>query len=96
MRVARSRPIADWEVAEPVLTSVQVAKAPPKDPDDSEEGGGGAVVIVVVVIVVLAVVGLVVWKFVRLPCPAGRAPALRIVPSSDPCASTSISFFASG
>jgi len=51
-------------VAEPQVTTVQVAKPPPKDEDDAEEGGGGAVVIVVVVIVVLAVVGLVVWKFV--------------------------------
>lgn len=51
-------------VATPVLTTVQVAKAPEEEEEAAEEGGGGAVVIVVVVLVVLAVVGLVVWKFV--------------------------------
>jgi len=51
-------------VATPVLTTVQVAKAPEEEEDDADEGGGGVVVIVVVVLVVLAVVGLVVWKFV--------------------------------
>jgi len=56
--------VEDIKVAEPVVTAVQVAKPPPKDDADEEEGGGGAVIIVVVVLVVLAVVGLVVWKFV--------------------------------
>jgi hypothetical protein len=56
--------VEDISVAEPVVTAVQVAKPPPKDDADEEEGGGGAVIIVVVVLVVLAVVGLVVWKFV--------------------------------
>lgn len=52
------------KVAAPVVTSVQVPKEKKKAKDDADEGGGGAVVIVVVVLVVLAVVGLVVWKFV--------------------------------
>ncbi len=82
-----------WEVAEPVVTTVQVAKPPPKDPDDAAEGGGGAVVIVVVVLVVLAVVGLVVWKFVRLPRPAGRAPGS--LPRSDLCVSLCVEFLPS-
>ena len=63
-----------------MVTAVQVAKPPPKDDADEEEGGGGAVIIVVVVLVVLAVVGLVVWKFVRRPCPQAvpaLAPSLR-------------------
>jgi hypothetical protein len=51
-------------VAAPELTAVQVAKPPADDKEEPDEGGGGAVVIVVVVLVVLAVVGLVVWKFV--------------------------------
>lgn len=68
VQACRSQP-AHGEVAEPVVTAVQVAKPPPKDDADEEEGGGGAVIIVVVVLVVLAVVGLVVWKFVRRPCP---------------------------
>jgi hypothetical protein len=56
--------VEDIKVAEPVVTTVQVAKPPPKEDGDAEEGGGGAVIIVVVVLVVLAVVGVVVWKFV--------------------------------
>lgn len=56
--------VEDIAVAEPVVTAVQVAKPPPKEDDDAEEGGGGPVIIIVVVLLVLAVIGVVVWKFV--------------------------------
>jgi len=56
--------VEDISVAEPVVTAVQVAKPPPKEDDDAEEGGGGPVIIIVVVLLVLAVIGVVVWKFV--------------------------------
>merc|ERR1711871_163118 len=56
--------VQDITVTEPVVTTVQVAKAPPKEDDDAEEGGGNPVIIIVVVLLVLAVIGVVVWKFV--------------------------------
>ena len=64
MQACRRQP-AHGQVAEPVVTAVQVAKPPPKEDDDAEEGGGGPVIIIVVVLLVLAVIGVVVWKFVR-------------------------------
>jgi len=56
--------VEDITVDAPVVTTVQVAKPPPKEDDDAEEGGGSPVIIIVVVLLVLAVIGVVVWKFV--------------------------------
>jgi len=58
--------VSGVSISAPQKTTIYVAEPTPEggDGDDDEGGGGGAVVIVVVVIVVLAVVGLVVYKFV--------------------------------
>lgn len=52
-------------ITAPQQATIFVAEpTPAPTPEPAATGGGGAVVIVVVVLVVLAVVGLVVWKFV--------------------------------
>jgi len=58
--------VGDVSISAPQKTTLYVAEPTPEGggSDDDDGGGGGAVVIVVVVIVVLAVVGLVVYKFV--------------------------------
>jgi hypothetical protein len=56
--------VGEVTVTPPEEGTIIVAKVPEEKEKEPESGGGGAVVIVVVVLVVLAVVGLVVWKFV--------------------------------
>jgi hypothetical protein len=56
--------VGDVSVSAPQKSTIYVAEPTPAPTDAPSEGGGGAVVIVAVVVVVLAVVGLVIYKFV--------------------------------